>query len=155
MKKHRFNWVDGLVLALILLLVAGTCLKFLVLDKTQKTRDIEKIQFTLEISGIRNYSVENIQVGDAIYDNNGKGQVGVISNIEVTPAKAEIYYSDGTLGEGLVEDRYDLKITVDTEGTVSEDGYQVDAYKLVVNTSSTYFTKYSIWSALITSVRTV
>ena len=44
MKKHRFSWIDGLIIAVVLVLIAGTCVKFLVKDKTSATR--QTVSFT-------------------------------------------------------------------------------------------------------------
>ena len=152
MKKHKFNWVDGLILAVVVLLIAGTAVKFLVKDNTSVKKEQADFQYQILIHGVRDITVNALQVGDTVYDNEGKGAVGVINNIEVTDAPCIISRSDGTLVEGTMEDRYDVVLTLDAQGEPTDQSYKIGTYKIKVNQYSTYFTKYSIWSGRIMSI---
>ncbi len=151
MKKHKPTWVDGLVIALILLLIAGTCLRFLVLDSSVTGEDVT-FSYVLQISGIRQVTVDSLQVGDTVYDDSGKGAVGVISDISVTQATTTYTNDDGTISEAEIEDRYTVYLTVTASGTVTNGSYEIGTYDIQVNSSNTYFTKYSIWSATVWSI---
>ncbi len=151
MKKHKPTWVDGLVIALILLLIAGTCLRFLVLDSSVTGEDVT-FSYVLQISGIRQVTVDSLQVGDTVYDDSGKGAVGVISDISVTQATTTYTNDDGTISEAEIEDRYTVYLTVKASGTVTDGSYEIGTYDIQVNSSNTYFTKYSIWSATVWSI---
>lgn len=152
MKKHRFTWIDGLVLGIVLLLIAGTCIKFLVLDPKSSQSEVSTFQYQLEIRGVRQFTVDALHVGDTVYDNAGKAPVGVISDITVAPATSTISYPDGTIAEVQVQDRMDVTLTVTAEGIVKENSYEVGAYDIQVNRGDTYYTKYSIWSATVTAI---
>lgn len=152
MKKHKFNWVDGLILAVVLLLIAGTAVKFLVMDTTSLKKDQASFQYQLLIRGVRQVTVDALQEGDTVYDNEGKGAVGVISGIQVEDASTNISLPNGTIIEGSIDDRYDVTLTLDAEGEPVDKTYKIGTYTIKVNQTSTYFTKYSIWSATIVSI---
>jgi len=151
MKKHKFTWIDGLVLAVVVLLIAGTCVKFLVRG-TGKTSTEETFTYELLISGIRQVSADALQVGDAVYDNEGKGLVGTITDISISPAETNITLTDGSIQRGTIEERYDVVLTISAEGSFADGHYQTGTYDIQVNQVDTYFTKYSIWSATVLSV---
>lgn len=152
MKKHKFNWVDGLILAVVLLLIAGTAVKFLVRDTTSVKKEQVDFQYQLLIHGVRDVTVDSLQVGDTVFDNEGKGAVGVISDIAVSEAPTIISRADGTMVQGVMEDRYDVVLTLDAQGEPANRTYKIGTYEIKVNQSSTYFTKYSIWSAKIIAI---
>lgn len=152
MKKHKFNWVDGLILAVVLLLIVGTAVKFLFMDTTSIKKDRVDFQYQVLIHGVRSVTVDALQVGDTVYDNEGKGAVGVISDIQVADAPANISLPDGTITQGTLEDRYDVTLTLDAQGEPVGKTYKIGTYNIKVNQNSTYFTKYSIWSAKIVSI---
>lgn len=152
MKKHKFHWVDGLILAVVLLLIVGTAVKFLVMDTTSLKKDQVSFQYQVLIRGVRQVTVDALQEGDTVYDNEGKGAVGVISAIAVEDATTNIGLPDGTIVEGATEDRYDVTLTLDAAGEPEGKTYKIGTYNIKVNQTSTYFTKYSIWSATIVSI---
>ncbi len=152
MKKHKFTWIDGLALAVVVLLIAGTCVKFLGKDTTAAQNETEKFSYELEIRGLRQVSVDAIAVGDTVYENAGKAQVGSIVDIAVTPAVTTIARSDGTVAEQEVEDRFDVVLTLEAEGIVDGNSHKIGVYDIMVNHGDTYYTKYSIWSATVRSI---
>ena len=143
MKKRKLNRVDFLVIAVVLLLIAGTCVKFLVLDPKETTARGVGVTYQMKIGGIRQYSVDALQVGDTIYTETGKAPVGVIQAIEVRPSEALSTYPDGTVRLTAVEDRYDVYLTV-TASAVDDGagGYKVGTYQLRRNAATSYITKY-------------
>lgn len=147
MKKHKYTWIDGLIIAVILLLVVGTCVKFFVNDTTSVTQERVDFTYQLQIAGIRQVSVDALEIGDTVYGADGKGAVGVISDIQVEPYTATYGTPSGELKEANVEDRYIVTLTLDAEGIINDGEYKVDTYTIQVNDYATYFTKYSIWSA--------
>ena len=152
MKKHRFTWFDGLILGLILLLLAGTAVKFLVLDPSARQQTAVPFSMELKISGLRQYSVDAIQEGDALYEDAGKAMVGVITGIRAEPAEAEASFPDGTIETVPVEDRFDIYLTVSATGVKKDGIYQIGTYRLRQNDSILFYTKYSIWTGQIRDI---
>ncbi len=152
MKQHKFNWVDGLVIVVILLLVAGTCLKFFVMDTTAVGRETVPFTYQVKIANVRQYTIDALQAGDYLYENEGKGQVGVIESVTAEPANSLAPFPDGTAREIPVEDRFDVTVTVSAEGTLENDVYKVGPYGIRVGHKATYFTKYSEWEGTVVSL---
>lgn len=147
MKKHKFTWIDALVILVAVVLVAGTFLKFFVKDTTSVTQDTVTFTYQLKIEGIRQCSIDTLQVGDTVYNNDGKGAVGVISAIEVQPNTTLFNAPDGTIQQVEKEGRFNVILTLSAEGVPTGRTYKVGTYTLQVNQSALYFTKYSIWNA--------
>ena len=152
MKQHKFNWVDGVVIAVILLLIAGTVLKFVVLDPNARQKQTVDFTYQVEINGVRQYTVDALQVGDTLFDDAGKAAVGVIESIETEQAQTVGYMPDGTAVLAPVEDRLDVTLTLRAQGVPEKDFYKVGTYEIKVNQTSLYFTKYSIWSGRVVSI---
>lgn len=152
MKKHKFHWIDGLVLAVVVLLIAGTCLKFLVLDTTSVKKETVDFSYQIRIANLRQYTVEALQVGDTLYDNEGKGQVGVIEEIAVEDAVSSVSYPDGTFTQVPVEGRFDVTLTLRAQGVPEDGTYKVGTYTIKVNQENLYFTKYSIWNGSVVGI---
>lgn len=152
MKKHKLNWVDGLVIAVLLLLVAGTCLKFLVMDTTAVGRETVPFTYQVRISGVRQYTVDALAVGDSLYEKEGKGYVGVIESVTTEPALSMAPYPDGTAKDVPVEGRFDVTVTVSANGTPDRGVYKVGTYGIRVGHASAYFTKYSEWEGTVVSL---
>lgn len=153
MKERKFKWFHGLVLAVILLLIAGTAVKFLVLDPSSRNKAHLDISYEIKITGVRQYTVDAIEAGDTLYDNSGKGEVGQIAEIRTEQATSLCVFPDGTTDWVPMEDRFDVYLTVRAQAVEDEGEYRVGAYTMRVNQFSTYFTKYSIWSGRIMEIR--
>ncbi len=152
MKQHRFNWVDGLVILVILALVAGTCVKFFLLKPAEVQQATVEIQYTVRIATVRQYSADALRVGDVMYDEEGKGNVGTITDIQVTPAEMFVTFPDGTTDLVPVEDRYDVLLTLKANAIKDEGLYKVGTYSIRANQSSSYFTKYLAFGGRVMSV---
>jgi hypothetical protein len=154
MKKHKFNWIDGLVLAVVVLLIAGTCFKFLGNNYTSKRQEQVDFTFDLRIDGVRQFTVDAIQPGDTIYDSSAKVALGTITAVSASPAETTVSYPDGTLRKATLEDRYDVIVTVESQGVRNDGVLQVSTCDIQINRTATYYTKYSIWSAQLVALET-
>lgn len=152
MKKHKFTWIDALIIAVVIVLLAGTYVKFFVKDTTSVTTQVQEFSYQLRIEGLRQCSVDSLQVGDKLYDNEGKGCVGEIAAIEVFSATTNYTTPDGTIAEIPIEGKFDVVLTISAEGTAKDGVYSLGTYDIQVNHYTTYFTKYSIWSATVVAV---
>lgn len=152
MKKHKFTWIDGLVIAVAVLLIAGTCVKFLLVDKTDVTRQTVPITYQIQIQGVRQFTVDALQVGDTVYEKEGKGAVGVIENVTVEPGHSAAPYPDGTARDVTMEDRYDVTVTISADAVLDGSVYRVGVYGIRVGHEGEYFTKYSIWHGTVSAI---
>ena len=151
--KKRLNWVDWFLIALVVLLVAGTVVKFAVLDPNARNGERVRIAYDLKVAGVRSYTVDAFQVGDALFGETGKGQVGTITDIQVSDALRTTELSDGTVDQLPMEDRYDILLTVTADAVKSSEGYKVDEYQIMFNQSALYYTKYAAFYANTVEIR--
>lgn len=152
MKKHKFTWLDGLVLAVVILLIAGTCIKFFAKETTSVIQETAEFQYQLQITNIRDFTADALEIGDTVYEGENKAAIGVITDILVEPATSNITTRDGVIRQVEVEDRYNVTLTLSAQGVVSGKTYKVGTFPLYVNHTGSFFTKYSGWSARIISI---
>ena len=155
MKKHKFNWVDGLVALLVVLLIAGAVYKFRGNNVTSSVVPTQPVSYTVKITDVRSGMVDAIRERDTVYDGDSGNAVGTIALVEVEDSRALITHDDGTVVWGMEEDRYDLLLTIDAQATVSGDTCLVNRiYQLNVGSNRSLYTKYAAWTGRITSITT-
>ena len=153
MKKHKFSWIDALVIAVIVLLIAGSCYKFFSNDSSASvTQQSVDFQCQLKISGVRSFTTDALKTGDAVYDSENGTAIGVISDIVITPASNHYKTSDGQMILAETEGRYDILLTLDCSGVWAGSTYKNGTYTYFVNQKSTFNTKYSTWTGTIISI---
>ena len=152
MKTHKFTWIDGLILAVAVALIAGTCLKFFVLDTTSVNQEAVDFSYQIKITNVRQFTLDALKVGDTVYDDEGKGQVGTITDISFTDAVTTATYPDGSAAKAAVDGRYDITLTLSAQGVPSGGTYKVGTYAIKVNQDTLYFTKYSTWTGTVIAI---
>lgn len=130
MKKYKFTTVDVLVLAVVVLLIIGTFVKFGI--RGASAAEPVEFSYTMEITNAPGALADILQVGDKVYDNAGKAAIGVISGIESSTD--------------------DINLTITAQGTEIDGGYRVGVYNITSEYCGTYFTKYAIWDGTVTLV---
>lgn len=151
--KGKFNIVDVIVIAVIIILIAGAAYKFRGLDKTKKSVAMEPITYEMTIESLRDYNKENLQVGDTVFDYTSGNAIGTIENIEWKDAKDPFYTLKGETVEAPVENRYDAVLTLSANATNDDGVYFVDkTYEISVNSKRKIYTKYAECIAVITGI---
>ena len=114
------------------------------------------ITFKIKAETVQSYSAEHLAVGDTLHDRDQAtgGAIGTITKVELLPATAVRDLPDGTTARVAVEDRYDVILTVEGEGLITEEGYYAinRVYYIGVNASRNFYTKYSQVTGQITEV---
>jgi len=154
MKKGKFNWVDGLVILLVVLLIAGAVYKFRGNSVTNSAVPMEQVSYTVGISGVRSGMVDAIREGDTVFDGDSGNAVGTITKVEVSECRTTMAKDDGTVVWVPKEDRYDVVITVEAWATVNGDTCMVNRiYQLNVGSNRSLYTKYASWTGRITGIQ--
>lgn len=148
--KFRLNWVDLLIVVLVIGLVAGTYMKFRVSDKTSVAEPQTPITYQVLLANVRQGTVDAIQVGDTLYDDDSGRDIGVIQSVDVSPATSLVQDTEGALHWADTDNRFDLILTVEGKGTVSGNSYVINRiYSLNVGSFRQFYTKYSTWQGRI------
>ena len=153
MKKFRLNWIDALIVVLVIGLVAGTYMKFRVSDKTSVTEPQSTITYQVQLLNVRQYTVDLLHEGDHLYDSESGKDIGVIQSVEVAPATSLAQNQEGELNWAETDDRYDLILTVEGQGTVSNNVYTINhTYTLNVGSFRQFQTKYTYWQGRVWAI---
>ena len=151
--KGRFNIIDLAVVVIIILLIVGAVYKFKGLEKTSTSVAMETITYEMTVESLREYAVDNILVGDTLFDYTSGNPIGVIKNIEWKDATEPLYTLDGKTVEAKVENRYDGIFTIEAEAVNNNGVYFVGkTYELCVNSKRNVYTKYTDCMAVITGI---
>lgn len=131
-EKGRFlgkiNLVDLGIVLLIILSVAAVGIK--VYREKYAEREHTSIQYTLFVAGVRQQSVDAINmVHERITDAETDDPLGNIVDIKTEPAANIFQKADGEYVKAYYPDKYDLYITLETEGVVTPDGYFTEGGK--------------------------
>lgn len=149
-KKFRLNWIDLLIVVLVIGLVAGTYMKFRVSDKTSVAEPQTPITYQVLLANVRQGTVDAIQEGDILYDDDSDREIGVIRSLDVTPATSLVQDTEGALHWADTDDRFDVILTVEGQGSVSGGNYVINRiYSLNVGSFRQFYTKYSTWQGRI------
>lgn len=143
-KKVRFNFIDALIVLLILAVIGAAV--YLVLNdfRTPKILGSGNLDFEVRISEVDETSLEMIQKGLTVKDSVTGEVIGTIVNVQKTPSR---YYSktaiekDGvyTLSVSEYEDVYDVTVTINTTAAKDARGiHQIGNTRILVG-SKVYF----------------
>ena len=139
----KISVIDIAVIIVVLFLCAAVYMRFFVLETTSKTADTNTIRYSVMAYSLRDCMVDNIKVGDDLYEAVGNTYVGKITNIEKTESKSWNTKEDGTYALGTLEDRYDLIIDVEADGIITDGRYFVNrTYEISANIEKEFYTKY-------------
>ncbi len=139
----KINLFDfGIILLIIALVIVGA-LKFKTLDETVDASTPGKIKYTVEINGVRDYTWHAYVSGDAVYDSSTNVYIGNIVNVDATSSKAFSSLEDGKTKELENPYRYDVVLTIETPGTVTDSGYYANkSIELKVGSEKNIETRY-------------
>ena len=127
----KINLVDLGIILLIVLAVAAVGAK--IAKEKFTDRETVKISYTLCVRGVRQQSVDAIgMVKENITDAEKDEPLGDIVNIEKKPAEELIEMANGEFKRAEYPDKYDLYITLETDGIKSADGYFTSGGKKIL-----------------------
>lgn len=152
----KINIIDIAVVVLILALVVFAYLKFGVYEHTKTDAEMNKIQFSIKISEVRGYTGEAFKVGDTLYDSQTKLAIGTITNVEMITSKISSETTDGRIIYVENPERYDVTITVETEGIENDKAYFANkSVELKVGSEKTVETRYVKTTGRIISIESI
>ncbi len=145
----KINFADGIIILLILICIAGIAIRF------SGTNDLSatKIEYQIELKGVRDYSVASLEKKGDVFDPKLKKSMGTIVDVAVTGAMGEEEMANGTNVISPMPERYDVVLTIQTEGSVGESSYYSSASnELCIGKTYELYTK---WSSCYGTIRKV
>lgn len=153
MKKRSFNIIDLGILLLVALLVCGTYYKFRVSDKTSTNAQNSQIKYVVTIPNARNYTLQALKIGDTLFDKDSGNAIGTISDISTEESKSMVLMPDGTAPWFPVENRYTINLTIEAQGSISQNTYMVNkTYSINIGSTRNFCTKYVEWQSQISAI---
>ena len=144
--KKKLNVVDYILIVAVILIIGVVGYKKLAVDKSAGIgvqASHKAIEYTMDISGIRQFSVDGFHVGDKIYDKNKGTYMGIIKDISVEPHKLDKVDVNGDSVLAEVKGYYKVILTVEGEMVDKDNGYFLSGnLELKVNSEYRITTKY-------------
>lgn len=150
----KISLIDIIVVIIVIVLGFAVYSRFFTKEQTATAiSSNDTFIYELRVNGVRDLTVNSLSVGDAVYEAVSDTYLGVISNIEVMDCYQETATLYGRYVMAPVENRYDLIITVDSEGLISSGRYYASRnYEISLNMTVTFYTKYCQTSAFVWSI---
>ena len=131
----KISIIDILAVVAIVVLVFGVYLRFSGQEKVQISSG-EPLQCVVKVENIRNYTVEALKKGGAVYDKDTKEYIGEIKEVKSEQGTTMLLVNDGTYREVPTENRYNAYVTIDFSGKVSDNGYYTNTNQQIAVGSS-------------------
>lgn len=108
----KINIFDFIVIVLAILLIFGAFVFFGLKSSGNSNVQLKEVHYEIVLDDIRKETVEGFSVGDAVFGNTSKKQIGIITSLNAKDATTVMETLDGKLISAPVEDKYDLTITI-------------------------------------------
>jgi len=130
--KGRVSIVDIVIVVAILALAAGFMFRRLSPHiATMLQADVE-FYVTFEVQHLRGIIVDDaLEVGSLIFEQHDRQALGTIVGYERFPAWGVIQFPDGTASRGVMEERYNIRVTIAATGSLTTAGYNINGVRHV------------------------
>lgn len=122
----RFSIIDMIIVLAVLAVIAG----FLYRQTSDSLADIinptTPFYVTISGTGIRHFITDAVEVGDIMYRRHSRQAIGRVVDVVVETSYAPLLRSDGTAVLAPMEGRYDIFITLESIGSVSEGRFLIN-----------------------------
>lgn len=150
----KVSIIDLFAVVFALAMVFAFYLRFFSGETTSiRESDADTFTYVVKIDSVRQWTVDGFHEGEKLWDSDNDTLLGTIRSIEVKPAESEVYLVDGTSAVVTKDNRFDVYLTVDADGLISENGryFASRTYELGANTPIYFYTKYcevsgTVWS---------
>lgn len=154
-KRRKLNYIDILLLILIVVAVAGV-VWFLLSPYTEQffatTYDIE---YTVALNGVRVEFKDKVQMGDQVVETVGLDGIGNVTDVVYTASK---FVGTDSNGHSITSDHpvlYDVMITVRAKATMQSGVYSVNGYGITAGKNIPFRVPDFIGEGVCVSVREV
>jgi hypothetical protein len=122
----KVSIVDMVIILAVAALLAGYLLRS-VSDETQRIVNSDTTFYvTFVVEKIRDYAIDAVSEGDVYYQQNVGAALGTVTAVRVEPTGDIVKRNDGTAVYMTMEDKYNLYITLECKGNITESGYYIN-----------------------------
>jgi len=124
--KHRFNWVDALIILAVIIVGIGVFWRMT--GQVQgATSTSATFTYTVEVKEVRQMTVDAMQKSVGMkFNMNDKARVddmGTLLSADVSPAMRPLAKANGDMVLAAVPERFDMVLTFQLNGQVNDLGY--------------------------------
>ena len=124
-KKLRFNIIDFLIIVAIVAVVVVFAVRGGIIKKISSYNTT--ITYTVKVFDVQKGSFDLVNVGDSLYFDEDDRRIGKVVDKSFSESVDYAVLSDGTIKKVKnVEDRIDMYITIEADGTFDDDGCMVN-----------------------------
>lgn len=123
-KKGRFNFVDVIIIGLILALVAAGSYKLFFVNKGLAAQN-GVIEFKVLVEKVRIPTVEGLKEGHTVRDVQSNIVLGTVAGYEVSPYKQAVPTLDGRVVLADVPEQYTVLVTVRSPAIVTDNNITI------------------------------
>ena len=136
--------IDILVVLVVIVLGFAIYTRFFERAETSlSSSKQDEFTYEMRVAAVREGTRDSFRVGDGVYDNENGAFLGIITKIDVNEAMKDARLSDGTYVFSKVQDRYDVTLTIEADGLISDGRYYASkTYEINTNTKLDFYTKY-------------
>ena len=122
----KISIVDIAAILLVFALLGGVYFKLFVYGRNMEKTNATKFNYQVMVSDVRMVSVDALQIGNKVFDEDTKEYLGIIVDKEIKPCQLNLLKNDGTYVKAEKPDRYNVIITVEATGIVNNEGYIIN-----------------------------
>jgi hypothetical protein len=152
----KFNIIDIIFIIVVVGLISVAFLKTSKYNVTKTSSTMNKIEYSLTVRGVRSYTKDAFKVGDTVFDTQTKVIIGTIKDIKVEDNEVYVESITGKLLKANIPGRYNVTLTIDTDGLETEKAFFADrSVELKVGSEKTFETLYVKTNGTVMSVKTI
>ena len=130
-KKKRFNFVDVILLVVILAIIGGVVYAYLSPVTKQLFAKTYKVTYTLKVQNVRLEFNNKIKADDKVVETETLKEIGTVTNVVYTASKFVGTDASGKTVTNNYPDMYDATITVKADAEMPSGMYTVNTYSIM------------------------
>ena len=151
-KKRKINALDFLLIILITAVIATTVVTIIKGDPKNSATGNKNISYTVTLPILSKTIVDNITVGDTIYDCDSNQNLGTVETVEIIPINATINDENGESSKVELSDKVTVKLIIKTSVFENDSSYSIGSYRLMVGNNVSFKTEKYILSGKCTAI---
>ncbi len=126
MKKRHFTWLDGLICGVVLLAVVAGVVLFFGRGNESAEEELKTYEMTLRFTQATDDPYDYYKIGDTMYFQNRKGELGVIKDLKLMDKVYEVFDEGKGYDVDVVDPKRKLiEMKVEVQGFVEKGRFTV------------------------------
>ncbi len=151
----KVSIVDVFVVIVILIAAFGVYTRFFTANERVSVTE-KKLEYEIKVSKVREGTFNALSKKGPMYDATTKEYMGEIKDVRSEDCYEEQELKDGSLVNAKIPDRFDVTVTVEVDGNMTDSGYYTSGNKFIgAGCGFVVSTKYAETTGKVISVKEV